>query len=196
MEDTNWMELAVIAGIVVGFTFVLLLFTTKTIRKRWRQAAAATGLPLVEATRIEGGVPGGKLVAYEGDRLVRVGRGHQVTTTVMGDLRVSPPDLFEASPQGAITTAPSFTTGDAEFDEAVVVAAKDIDAGREFLTPRRRKALLKFFAAVPEGGMFGSVIGRTRDGRMRSKALTRTIMAFKSALEELDRPSDGPRSAR
>jgi hypothetical protein len=189
MEDPSPMEVVVLAAITVTLTLVPLFFIMRMIRKRWRQAAAAAGLPLAKATRIEASVPGGELLAYEDTRLVRIGsrpNSHQVFTSVWGALRTSPPELFEASGQGALTTAPTFTTGDAEFDETVVVAAKDADAGREFLTPRRRKALLKFLAAVPDGGLFGNGIGYTRDGRMRSKELTRTILAVKNALAELD----------
>lgn len=187
MGETGPWEMAAMVGLAVVLTVAPILIIKWRTRGSWRVAATTTALPLVEETRIEASVPGGRIVAYEDDRPVNVGLDleHQVVTSVLGIPEAPPPAHFVASTGGVMTGGPTFATGDAEFDAAVVVGSKDVEAGRTYLTPGRRKALLRFFAALPEGALSAGRIGRIRDGRMRAKELTRTIQAVKNALEDL-----------
>ncbi len=169
-------------GICVVPTIAFILFFNRMVRNRWRRAAIATGLPLSGRTSIEASVPGGSLRALEDFHLVSSDSDcpHQVRTSVLGVLSVPPPECFVASTHAPLLGGPTFTTGDAEFDATVVVGAKDHDAGRAYLTPRRRTALLRFFAVLPKGTLFEGRITHIRDGRMRAEQLTRTIWLSKT----------------
>ena len=189
MEETNPIEVAVIIAMAIVLTLVPILVLKGRARRRWRAAAAPTGLPLVHAARIEKLVPGGELVAQEDSRPVYWGPASglqdQVVTSVLGVLRDEPPEAFVVSTDGSPLGGPTFSTGDAEFDQAIVVGAKDSEAGCAYLTPRRRAALRKFFVALPEGALSAGRIGRVHDGRMGTKELIRTLVAVKDALDGL-----------
>jgi hypothetical protein len=187
MEDTvGPLGGLVITVVVVTFTIVPLLIWRARVRRRWRQAATVSGLPLPKGTGIEAKVLGGRLVAGEEYRMVVGSETDQVVTSVLGILDLRPPEAFVASTDGGPPGGPTFTTGEVEFDQVVVVGSKDIEAGREYLTPRRRKALLRFFATVPQGALCHGRIGNVRDGRMFAKELTRTVLAVKNVLEDLN----------
>lgn len=189
MEETNPWEVAAIFATAITCTLAPILLIHWRIRSRWRAAAAATGLPLLRKTCIEADTAGGRLEAKEELRPVYLGPAsdlrNQVVTRVLGILDRPLPEAFVASTDGSCTGGPTFTTGDAEFDASVVVGAKDADAGRAYLTPPRRRALLRFFAAVPRGALSDGRVGHVRDGRMGAAELTRTLVAVKVALAEL-----------
>ncbi len=149
MEETDPWEQAAVVAIALVCAITPILIIGWRLRRRWRAASAATGLPLLGKKCIEADTAGGRIEAKE--------------------------DFG----------GPAFTTGEAEFGASVVVGAKDADAGRAYLTPARRRALLRFFAAVPRGALSAGRVGRVRDGRMGAAELTRTLVAVKVALADL-----------
>lgn len=187
MEDASAWEWALLVGGFLVISLVPALAWHRRILKRWRTAAAATGLTLTGAKQIKARVPGGALEAGEGSRIVYLSSDlpEQVVTSVVGFLDTEPPEFFVASTDGGPVGGSPFTTGDDDFDKVVVVGAKDAEAGQAYLTPRRRKALLEFFTALPRGGLAGRRVGYARDGRMGTDELTRTLRAVKNVLEGL-----------
>lgn len=189
MEETDPWEQAAVVAIALVCAITPILIIGWRLRRRWRAASAATGLPLLGKKCIEADTAGGQIEAKEDFRTVYVGPASdlpdQVVTRVLGILDSPPPEAFVASTDGSCIGGPAFTTGEAEFDASVVVGAKDADAGRAYLTPARRRALLRFFAAVPRGALSAGRVGRVRDGRMGAAELTRTLVAVKVALADL-----------